>query len=33
MYSIRLLELQPYPRSSSPTRPSDYVATLRVDPI
>ena len=32
-YSIRLLELQPYPRSSSPTRPADYVATLRVDPL
>lgn len=32
-YSVRLLELQPYPRSSSPTRQSDYVATLRVDPL
>ena len=29
-YSIKLLELQPYPQSSRPTRPEDYVATLTV---
>jgi hypothetical protein len=30
-YTIKLVALAPYPRSGSPIRPGDYVATLAVD--
>jgi hypothetical protein len=30
-YSIRVVSLQPYPRSDRPTAPGDYVAQLRLD--
>ena len=29
-YTIALTELQPYPRSSQPTKPADYIATFIV---
>ena len=30
-YSVRVVSLQPYPRSDRPTTPADYVARLRLD--
>lgn len=30
-YSVRLLSLQPYPRSDHPAQPGDYIAQVRVD--
>ena len=30
-YSVRLVSLQPFPRSDRPTSPNDYVAQLRID--
>ena len=29
-YTIRLLQLQPFPEAGRPTRPEDYVATLKI---